>query len=161
YGIIAWHPNRLARNEVEAATITYLVRTGVIRDLKFVTFSFQNTPDGIWMLQIMMGQGQYESAKLGHEVLRGMKTKATLGHYPGRVPVGYLNSGPASEKGKRYIYKDERRFPLVRAAVELALTGNYTLSELHRIMTQDWGLTTQWSEGRPISYAQVHKLFGN
>jgi len=158
-GIIAWHPNRLARNEIEAATITYLVRTGVIRDLKFVTFSFQNTPDGIWTLQIFMSQGQYESAKLGRETLRGMRTKAKLGHFPGQAPVGYLNSGPTSEKGKRYIYKDEDRFPLVRRAVELGLTGQYTISELHRIMARDWGLTTRVAQGRPISYSRVHKLF--
>ena len=36
-GILAWHPDRLARNSVDGGKIIYLVDTGVIKDLKFNT----------------------------------------------------------------------------------------------------------------------------
>lgn len=53
-GIIAWHPDRLSRNEIDASTITYLVRTGVILDLKFGSYNFDNSPEGIMMLQLAL-----------------------------------------------------------------------------------------------------------
>lgn len=43
-GILAWHPDRLARNSVDGGQIIYLVDTGVIQELKFPTFWFDSTP---------------------------------------------------------------------------------------------------------------------
>ena len=37
-GILAWHPDRLARNSVDGGQIIYLVDTGIIQELKFPTF---------------------------------------------------------------------------------------------------------------------------
>jgi len=37
-GILAWHPDRLARNSVDGGQIIYLVDIGVIKELKFPTF---------------------------------------------------------------------------------------------------------------------------
>ena len=37
-GILAWHPDRLARNSVDGGKIIYFVDTEVIKDLKFSTF---------------------------------------------------------------------------------------------------------------------------
>jgi DNA invertase Pin-like site-specific DNA recombinase len=31
-GLLAWHPDRLSRNEVDASSITYMLRTGEIRN---------------------------------------------------------------------------------------------------------------------------------
>ena len=38
-GIIAWHPDRLSRNEMDAARVTYMLRKGVIKDLKFGSYT--------------------------------------------------------------------------------------------------------------------------
>lgn len=43
-GIITWHPDRLSRNEIDAATITYMIRMGQIKDLKFGSYNFDNSP---------------------------------------------------------------------------------------------------------------------
>ena len=37
-GILAWHPDRLARNSIDGGQIIYLVDTGIIQELKFPTF---------------------------------------------------------------------------------------------------------------------------
>jgi len=37
-GILAWHPDRLARNSVDGGKIIYLLDTGKIAELKFPTF---------------------------------------------------------------------------------------------------------------------------
>ncbi len=39
-GLIAWHPDRLSRNEKDAGEITYRIRTGEIQDLKLATYHF-------------------------------------------------------------------------------------------------------------------------
>src|SRR5262249_23613465 len=49
-GIIAWHPDRLARNSVDGGQIIYLLDLGILKDLKFVTYNFENTPQGKFML---------------------------------------------------------------------------------------------------------------
>src|SRR3989344_5374580 len=48
-GILAWHPDRLARNSVDGGKIIYLVDTGVISEMKFPTFWFDPTPQGKFM----------------------------------------------------------------------------------------------------------------
>jgi len=52
HGIIAWHPDRLARNSIDGGKIIYLLDTGKLQDLKFPTFWFENTPQGKFMLNI-------------------------------------------------------------------------------------------------------------
>jgi hypothetical protein len=55
-GIIAWAPDRLARNSIDCGQIIYLLDTGVIKDLTFSTWTFENNSQGKFMLQIMFGQ---------------------------------------------------------------------------------------------------------
>src|SRR3989338_11638423 len=77
-GLVACHPDSLSRNEKDAGEITYKLRTEEILDLKFATYHFENGPEGIWMLQMALSQSQYESAKKGRDVKRGLLTKAKM-----------------------------------------------------------------------------------
>ncbi|MBV8543916.1 MAG: recombinase family protein, partial [Acidobacteria bacterium] len=52
-GLIAWAPDRLARNSIDGGRVIYLLDTGSLRDLKFATFTFENTPSGKFMLSIL------------------------------------------------------------------------------------------------------------
>ncbi|MBI3359265.1 MAG: recombinase family protein, partial [Nitrospirae bacterium] len=45
-GILAWHPDRLARNSIDGGRIIYLYDLGKIKELKFPTFWFDATPQG-------------------------------------------------------------------------------------------------------------------
>src|SRR3989344_2886495 len=110
-GLVAWHPDRLSRNEKDAGEITYMIRMGVIEDLKLVTYHFENTPEGIWMLQMALSQSQYESAKKGRDVKRGLEQKAKMGIYPAPAPLGYVND-KHGERGKKAILPDPERFEL-------------------------------------------------
>src|SRR5271156_6288781 len=58
-GILAWHPDRLARNSIDGGRIIYLLDTGKLKDLKFPTFRFESDPQGKFMLNIMFGQSKY------------------------------------------------------------------------------------------------------
>jgi len=54
-GILAWHPDRLARNSVDGGKIIYLLDCGRITALKFPQFWFEPTPQGKFMLSIAFG----------------------------------------------------------------------------------------------------------
>ena len=45
-GILAWHPDRLARNSVDGGRIIYAVDTSKVISLRFPTFLFEPTPQG-------------------------------------------------------------------------------------------------------------------
>ena len=45
-GILAWHPDRLARNSVDGGRVIYAVDTSKIVSLRFPTFWFEPTPQG-------------------------------------------------------------------------------------------------------------------
>jgi site-specific DNA recombinase len=162
-GIIAWHPDRLSRNEIDAATITYLVRTGVIKDLKFGCYYFDNSPEGIMMLQTALSHSQYTSARLGKDVKRGLMTKVEKGWYPVVAPIGYLNT-PDKEKGFKTIIKDRQRFPIIRKIWDLMLTGSYTPPQILEIANNEWGLRTKKFRrqgGNPLSRSGIYRLFTN
>ena len=156
-GLIAWHPDRLSRNEKDAGEITYMLRTGVLDDLKLVTYHFENTPEGIWMLQLALSQSQYESAKKGRDVKRGLGQKAKMGMYPGPAPLGYINNKYA-ETGKKTVEIDPERFDLCRKLVDMMLTGTYSPPKLLEIATKEWGMTGQ-RYGKKISRSNIYNLF--
>ena len=141
-GIIAWHPDRLSRNEIDASTISYLVRTGVIHDLKFGSYNFDNSPEGIMMLQMALSQSQYFSSKLGKDVKRGLEKKVSLGWLPGQAPEGYLND-MRLEKGQRTIIVDKKRFAMLRMAFDLYLTGVFSATEVLTKLNYEWFYRTR------------------
>jgi site-specific DNA recombinase len=54
-GIVAWHPDRLARNSIDGGRIIYLLDMKSLKDLRFATFSFENNSQGKFMLSIIFG----------------------------------------------------------------------------------------------------------
>ena len=124
-GIISWHPDRLARNSVDGGKIIHFVDRGLIRSLKFPTFWFEPTPQGLFMLNIAFGQSKYFVDNLRENVKRGLRQKIRNGVWPGWAPVGYLNNPKT-----RAIDIDADKSPKVRKMFELYTTGNYTLLSL-------------------------------
>jgi len=160
-GIIAWHPDRLSRNEIDAATITYMVRTGVIKDLKFGSYYFDNSPEGIMMIQNALSHSQYSSSKLSVDTKRGLRTKAEIGWYSGVAKFGYLNN-KSKDKGEKDIYPDPDRFKIARRMWDLMLTGLYSPPQILKIANEDWGVRTvkrRRSGGNPLSRSFIYNFF--
>lgn len=158
-GIIAWHPDRLARNSVDGGRIIYLLDTKVLKDLRFATFSFENNSQGKFMLSIIFGYSKYYVDNLSENVRRGMRAKMQRGWLSGIAPLGYLN-----DKEGKTIAVDPDRFPLIRRAWELMLTGSYTPRQIWEIAVKDWGLLTVQRKrigGSPISLSVIYKIFNN
>lgn len=157
-GLIAWHPDRLSRNEKDAGDLTYMVRMNVIEDLKLSTYHFENTPEGIWMLQMALSQSQYESAKKGRDVKRGLSKKAEMGIFPGHAPIGYMND-KFGEKGFKTVHVDPERFHIVRKIFDVMLTGEMTPNKILDKATNEWGLRTKHNKG--LSRSNIYLLLRN
>ena len=53
-GILAWHPDRLARNSIDGGRVIYAVDTRKVVSLRFPTFWFEPTPQGLFMSQLFL-----------------------------------------------------------------------------------------------------------
>ena len=162
-GIVAWHPDRLSRNEIDAGNITYALRSGVLKDLKFASYNFTISPEGIQQLQNSLSSSQYYSAKLGVDVKRGLGDKLIMHRMPSLAPIGYLNTKFA-ERGTNKIIEDPERFNIVRKMWDLLLTGNFNVSEIRDIATSKWGLLTLKRKqigGGAIGYSSAYDMFAN
>ena len=152
-GIIAWHPDRLARNSIDGGKIIYLIDTGKIMDLRFPTYRFDNSAQGKFMLNIIFGQSKYYVDNLSENTKRGIREKLRLGEYPGFAPVGYLNDG----KGKIFI--DTATAPLILKLYALCAEGRHTLEELQKLATA-FGLVSKRSK-KPLAISNVHRILTN
>ncbi len=174
-GIVCYHPNRLSRNEVDAAEITYMLRTKVLKDLKFCAYTFEDTPEGVMMLQIVMSQSQYESSKQGRDVSRGMEEKALGGERPGVVPIGYMKAPKQNASGAIAIrpkdnkpimetVKDPERYELVQRMWRMLLSNKYSPRQIRKIANEEWGFTvkkTAKTGGNPLGISSVYRMFTN
>ena len=90
-GILAWHPDRLARNSIDGRQIIYLLDQTSLNYLRFPIFQFENTSQGKFMLSIMFGQSKYYVDNLSENAKRGLRAKVRNGDFPSIAPFGYLN----------------------------------------------------------------------
>lgn len=157
-GIIAWHPDRLSRNPKDGAEIIYLVDIGKIKDLKFCSYYFDNSPEGKMMLQITLSQSKYSSDKLSKDVKRGLDKKSSTGWRPGLANLGYLNS-KTNLKGEQIIYSDKLRFNLVKQMWQLLLTGNYSAPKIMDIANDEWKLTQRATKKLPERKLQLSTIY--
>jgi len=152
-GILAWHPDRLARNSVDGGRIIFLLDTGKIQSLKFPTFWFESTPQGKFMLNIAFGQSKYYIDNLSENVKRGLRQKVRRGEYPGVAPTGYLNN-----RLTKKMVPDPERFKLVQKIFKLYATGNYSLKEVRNIITET-GLRSR--SGKILHISNIQMILAN
>ena len=158
-GIVAWHPDRLARNSIDGGRIIYLLDMKSLKDLRFATFSFENNSQGKFMLSIIFGYSKYYVDSLSENVRRGYRAKVQRGWLPGIAPLGYLN-----DKEAKTIIVDPERFSLVRQMWQLMLTGAYSPRRIWEIATKAWGLRTVRRKrigGKPISLSATYRILTN
>jgi site-specific DNA recombinase len=156
-GIIAWAPDRLARNSIDGGQVVYLLDRGVLRDLKFATYTFENNSQGKFMLSIMFGYSKYYSDNLSEVVKRGNRAKRERGWRPGAAPTGYLN-----DTVTKTMVIDPVRFPLVQRLFQMVLDGT-SAQQAARVARDVWGFRTLKTRkgGTLISMSTVHHILTN
>ncbi len=152
-GILAWHPDRLARNSIDGGRIIYAVDTSKIISLRFPTFWFEPTPQGLFMLQVAFGQSKYYSDNLKQNVERGMRQKLRRGEWLTRAPFGYVNNPKT-----RNIEPDRVKSKIIVRAYKEYVTGSHSLTSLSQFLALH-GVTTK--AGTPLGKASVHCILSN
>lgn len=138
-GLIAWHPDRLARNMKEAGAIIDLVDRGLIRDLRFPTFTFENNPAGKMLLGITFVMAKQYSEHLSESVDRGNRRAVEEGEFIGKFKHGYIVDI------NRYFQPDSHNFIKVKRMFEMALEGK-SQKEI-RLWINEQGYTVQKRPG--------------
>ena len=152
-GIIAWHPDRLARNSVDGGQIIYCIDTNKIASLRFPTFWFEPTPQGLFMLQVAFGQSKYYSDNLSENVKRGFRQKLRRGEWCSLAPFGYTNNPKT-----RNIEPEETKARIIAKVFDEFSTGNYNLRTISERLSF-WGLVSK--TGKLLCKATIQRILTN
>ncbi|MBI2669812.1 MAG: recombinase family protein [Candidatus Yanofskybacteria bacterium] len=152
-GLLAWHPDRLARNSIDGGQIIYSIDQSKIVSLRFPTFWFEPTPQGLFMLQVAFGQSKYYSDNLSENVKRGIRQKLRRGEWLTKAPFGYLNNPKT-----RTIEPHPTLSKILVKAFEAYATGKYTLESLGRFLAE-YGIESK--NRTPLSKANIKRILTN
>lgn len=161
--ILTYKSNRLARNPKESGILQQLMFDGKIKAI--VTKEKTYLPDdNALIMSIDTSQDTQFSRDLSKIVKDRMSQKAKRGEYPGRVPIGYRNTKESEFSDVNIIVVDDKRYPLVRRMWDMALSGQYSVSQIAYIADKEWGLRTpkrRRSGNKALSTSGLYKLFNN
>ena len=152
-GILSWHPDRLARNSVDGGKIIYAVDTRKIVSLRFPTFWFEPTPQGLFMLQVAFGQSKYYSDNLSENIKRGVRQKIRRGEWLNLAPFGYVNNPKI-----RNIEPHPTNAKIVQVAFEEYAKGTHTLVSLGEFLA-DLGVVSR--NQTPLAKVSIKRLLTN
>src|SRR3989344_5108908 len=116
-GIIAWHPDRLARNMKDAGEIIDLLDKQIIKDLQFVSFTFENDTAGKMLLGMSFVLSKQYSDKIRDDVKRGIRRSIEDGKYLSKAKHGYYRDR------NMMLRPDGDNFTLLKNAWQMRLQG--------------------------------------
>ena len=152
-GILAWHPDRLARNSIDGGRVIYAVDTRKIESLRFPQFWFEPTPQGLFMLQVAFGQSKYYSDNLSENIKRGIRQKLRRGEWINHAPFGYENN-PRT----RRIEPHQTNARIVKMAFEEYASKSHSLVSLSAFLA-DLGVVSK--HNTPLARATIKRLLTN
>lgn len=153
-GIITWHPDRLSRNMKEAGEIIDLLDKGILKDLRFATSAFENSPTGKMLLGISFVLSKQYSEHLSESVTRGNRRKTEDGYFFDEMKHGYF-----IKDGR--LHPDGANFALIQEAFQRRMEGEPLKDIAKWLTSQDYMLRKKGKE--PIKYIwnvnKISKLF--
>src|SRR5665213_420616 len=115
--ILTWHPDRLARNMVEAGRLIHMLDTGRLKDIRFHSHQFSNDANGKLLLGMLFVFSKHYSDDLSTKVTRGVKGNLRDYKSGGTPKHGYI-------RDKEGIYrKDGDNFIIMQKAWQLRASG--------------------------------------
>ena len=149
-GILAWHPNRLARNMKEAGEIIDLLDKGIIKDLKFPSFSFENNESGKVMLGITFVLSKQYSDALSKDVKRCLHKRAEEGGWLTVPKHGYFKDD------MHRLQPDGDNYVLIREAWKMRFEGALYREIEEYLNTHNFTkpVTNKINQRKPYSFDQ-------
>ena len=152
-GIIAWHPDRLARNSVDGGKIIHLIDQRLIADLKFPSYLYDNSPHGKFNLSLAFSFSKLYVDNLSENVKRGIREKLRRGEFPGKAPRGYINHHKTHS-----IEPDPEHFEIVKHLLERFAAGDISQKGMIDTLYLS-GIKAK--TGRPIVFGALNKILTN
>ncbi|MBI3305757.1 recombinase family protein, partial [Candidatus Nomurabacteria bacterium] len=152
-GILAWNPDRLARNSVDGGKVIYFLDCGQLSNLKFPTFWCDNTSQGKFMLNIAFGQSKYYVDSLSDNTKRGLRQKVRRGEYPSLAPIGYLN-----DPRNKSIFVDKKKSTIVKKMFELYAQNQSRLEDISHFLAQNGILS---KSGKELKRDRISYILSN
>jgi DNA invertase Pin-like site-specific DNA recombinase len=160
-GILCWKMDRLARNPYDAGLVLQAQLDGQLE--RIMTSDGIKTSDGNDRL---LGTFEFALATkfiddLRANVKRGNRARFLLGWPNFRPPAGYVEQ---RVDGMTIVVKDPERFPLIRRAWDMVLTGTTRPTQVLAILNADWGFRSREVKAAgnaPMSVSAFYRLLGN
>ena len=131
--IIVEKTDRLHRNFADAVALDQLgIEIHLAKEGRIIGKNSRSQDKLLYGIQLVIAANYIDNLK--EEVRKGMREKAEQGIYPSRPPIGYRNN-----KAEKTIEIDPRKAPLARRMFELYATGNYSLSQLRKVIKREFG----------------------
>ncbi len=159
--LLCWDIDRLSRNPIDNGRLQWMLQKGVIKVIKTPSRSYYPEDAGL-LMSIEGGRATDFVMRLSKNVKRGLNGKALRGWRPSAGPIGYINVG--TEKGSKTIAPDPERFEIVRRMWDLFLTGNYSVSKIRDIASNEWFLRTlprRKIGGKALSMSHMYNIFSD
>src|SRR5581483_1720466 len=127
--------DRLYRNLRDAVTLEDLdIEIHLVKEGQIISKDAKSQTKLIHGMHLVLARHYIEN--LREEVKKGMREKAEQGIFPSRPPLGYRNN-----KAERTIEMHPENAAIVKRIFELYASGQYSLSELRRIIRTETGKT--------------------
>ncbi len=152
-GVIAWHPNRLARNMKEASEIIDHLDKSIIKDLKFVAYTHNNDASGKMLLGITFVMSKQYSDHLSDSVLRGNRRSIEEGKYINKAKGGY------KKDRNGYLRPDGNNFNLICEAFQMRL-NELTLDEVAEYLNKNNYSRTNTRKGKTYVANATKSMLG-
>jgi site-specific DNA recombinase len=156
--ILCWKLDRLARNPIDAATLRWMMRQGLLLEIR-TPYQAYRPEDNAVITAVESAMAEQYIIDLKKGVERGMKSKCEKGGFPGVAPQGYLN-----DRLTATIVKDEKRFPILKKAWRLLIEEKHTVPEIHSILVNQWGYRSRGNKRNPeglLSFPGLYHIFHN
>ena len=147
--ILAYHPDRLSRNMLEAGILLDMVRpekgeeVGMLQDLLFPTVSFNNDSGGRLMLAVLFSMATQYSDHLSEVVQRGVTSTRQQGKSSGAPKWGYTRNRVTG------YYEPDQNFELIKKGWQMFLDGSSQVAILNFLRDNDVHYYTVETTNKP------------
>lgn len=151
-GILAWNPDRLARNMKEGGEIIDMIDEDLIIDLKFVTHHFSKDANGKMLLGMAFVLSKQYSDDLSQKVKRGVRRSFAEGKTP-TPKHGYTRD----ENG---LYQPEgNNFELIKKIWEMRAEGESYITIINFLKKNSYERYTKAGKAIKMSQQTLTDLF--
>ena len=154
--ILAWHPDRLSRNEGDLGAIVDLMDEKMLIEVRTFGQKFTNTPSEKFLLMILCSQAKLENYNKGVNIKRGLRAKVEMGLCPCVAPTGYINDRMLGQEG--YVLVDPMRGPIIKQMFEKVANERYSGRSVYHWMQNEKKFSSVHEGNKSLNLSTIYRL---